>query len=70
MSGFERMTSRDDTAGRCVPCGLVYTWKASRTRRLYMAFCPKCGLRLTQTCVGNMRRPRFAVVEPRFEVKP
>ena len=44
--------------------------KASRTRRLYMAFCPKCGLRLTQTCVGNMRRPRFAVVEPRFEVKP
>lgn len=45
-----------EARGRCVPCGIIWTWPAG-TRRIAGTRCPECGLQVTKTS-QNVIGPR------------
>ena len=70
MTSISEM-SKSMTAGRCHPCSskhqkVVYVWKATKSRRLYDAHCPKCDTLLSQTTLANMKNPAIIKKDPVF----
>ncbi len=59
-------------SGRCRGCekhegikrAVVYQWSGGKSRRLSNAYCPVCGDKLKQTCVGHLKAARRAEGDP------